>query len=263
VKACDQVPRGVKLKSNVLLNGIRTRQQLKAYRSKPPEVGRSSAGSLRWFESCRKREEDILLRRLAESRNSRSMRYKSRVSKCKGLSNRPAGLLPDSGVIKVKKPKTPHYGVRVLRYTTNPALIKASKPLILSSDWDRVANNLDGVKNKLVGLFWTHLEKKLLPGVIAKREGLKDSNSLNLLDGTAGKSDIPSHSLLQKSTRPPNCIDSLRLAPVETLFGQMEKVGAIRNRPPRCGLLKVSALAKAVSETVELIRAAKFTLKKL
>lgn len=192
------------------------------------------------------------------------MRYKSRVSKYKGLSNRlNAELISNPGFIKIKKPKIPHYGVRVLRYSSNPALIKASKPLILSSDWDSVANNMDGVKHKLVSLFWTHLEKKLLPAAKAKREDLSNPNSLNLLDDTTGKSNIPSQSLLPKSTKLPNSIDSLQLASGETLSDQMEKVGALRNRPPSCGLLKVSTLAKAVSETVELIRAAKFTLKKL
>lgn len=252
------------MKSNVLLKGIHTRQQLKAYRSTHADAKRLPAGSLRWFERCRQREEDLLLRRLVESRDDRSMRYKSRVSTYKGLSNRPdTHVATDAGSIKTKKPKIPHYGVRVLRYTSNPALIKANKPLILSSDWDSVANNLDGVKHKLVSLFWTHLEKKLLPAPKAKLEDLNNPNSLNLLDDTAGKGDYPSHNLLPKSTRLPNSIDSLQLASGETLPDQMEKVSALRNRPPSCGLLKVSTLAKAVSETVELIRATKLTLKKL
>lgn len=247
------------MRSKVLFDGIQTRQQLKMYRKQNEE----NSKSLWRLERSRKNEEDLLIRRLIESRNLRAMRLKSRVEKQKKLSKQFETSVIAEPAVKMKKPRVPHFGVRVLKHTTNPALIKANKPLILSSDWENVASNVDNVKNKIVSLFWTHLEKKLLPASKPKFEDLNNPISLNLLNDQAGKIAVPSQNVLHKSAKPQNFIDSLQLASNDAIQDQTAKVGATRNRPPSCGLLKVSTLAKAVTETAALIRSTTFKLKKL
>lgn len=254
-----QWPRGLNLRSKVLFDGIQTRQQLKMYRKEYD----GNSKSLWRLERSRKNEEDRFIRRLIESRNLRALRLKSRVEKQKKLSKLSERSVVTEPQVKLKKTRVPHFGVQVLKQTTNPALIKANKPLILSSDWEKVASNVDGVKNKIVSLFWTHLERKLLPASKPKFEDLNNPISLNSLNDQGGKIAVPSQNVFQKSTKPQNFIDSLQLAPNDTMQDQTVKVSTTRNRPPSCGLLKVSTLAKAVTETAALIRSTTFKLKKL
>lgn len=256
-----QRPRGLRLQSSVLLEGVRTRHKLKIYRLLTDHQSLPHK-SLRWFEAYKRREEDEQVRRLMDSRILRNKRLKQRRKRVPYVPGNPEPHRDVRSSECSKRPKwsrTPAINLRVLRFTPNPPLIKANKHLILSSDWETVTRNVDGVKNRIVSLFWTHLEQKLFPPPKHSQNKASVNDPPDLLES---KLNYPSDAKLNKGDVLLNRFDSMRMNPT---CSQDPESKTVPNKTTRgsCGLLKMTTLSKAVSETVDLIRSCKINLKKL
>jgi hypothetical protein len=231
------------------------------------EPGLQTHRSLRSTEAYRLHEEEMQAQKLLEMKKLRRKRLKDRLkNRLKNFAEEPSeeelAEFSFEGASRPKRLRIPNFSLRVLRYTANPALIKANKHLILSSDWENVTKKIDSVKSKIVSLFWTNLEKNLL---LSPKPNFTDVNltpPTMLLDGQISQVNYPRVPNIVKPEVKTVDHSSLKIDAVGSQ-DSYDKVTRQRGRPLSCGLVKVNNLAKAVNETLDLIRSCKINLKKL